>query len=154
MIKGCKGDWGSYTMYPLNFFDEVKPTYVLFDACFTKDIKTPLDNFIREKFGEASIWKKLQENARSSDTFKRACMHKLDAFRILQFLKWKQEDTQGSDEENFSIWFESQYPDVLKRNNINLKGLSFEKSSPAVLNNIRDLLVSFEQSYQTTADQF
>ncbi len=148
MIKGRAGDWDSYPIYPFNYFDEVKSTYDLFPLLFEKNTSTPMDDFNLEKFGVKDIWKLLRENNKKVDNFVRACHHKVDAFRILQFLKWKSLPENSSDEENLYKWFETFYPDQIKDFSFDLNNLEFDMCSIEELNQIRNKLAQIEENYQ------
>jgi len=148
MIKGRDGDWNSYPIYPLEFYDEVKATYDLFPDLFERDLETPMDIFNLEKFGEKNIWNLLRENFKQKEKFVRACHHKLDGFRVFQFLKWRNSENNLTDEENFNRFFEKFYPESLSSLSFDLKMLSFEKSSIDELDELRDLLLKIEEVYQ------
>jgi len=148
MIKGRAGDWDSYPIYPYAYFDDVEATYDLFPLLFQKDTSTPMDDFNLEKFGVKDIWKLLRENNKKVENFVRACHHKVDAFRILQFLKWKSLSDNPKDEENLKKWFETFYPDQLKDFSFNINNLVFDKCSIEELNQIRNKLAQLEENYQ------
>lgn len=148
MIKGRDGDWNSYPIFPFEYYDEVKSTYDLFPDLFEKDIKTPMDVFNLEKFGEKDIWTLLRENFKQKDKFVRACHNKLDGFRVFQFLKWRNSENKLTDDENFNRFFDKFYPERLSSLSFDLKMLSLEKSSVKDLDELRDLLVEIEEGYQ------
>lgn len=151
MIKGSRGNWESYPIYPSVYFDEIKQTCDLFEPCFYEDLKTPMDAFLVEKFGDEPIWHKLRENSRTKENFVRACTHKIDAFRILQFLKWKHSKSTGTDEAHLFEWFEKYYPKKITDLNPNIANFSLETSTVEILNEIRDILVKIEEDYQREA---
>lgn len=148
MIKGREGDWNSYPIYPIAFYDEVKSTYDLFPVLFERNLETPMDIFNQEKFGEKDIWNLLRENFKQKEKFVRACHNKLDGFRVFQFLKWRNSENKLTDEENFNLFFDKFYPERLSSLSFDLKTLSFEKSSVKDLDELRDLLVKIEEGYQ------
>ncbi|MBN2173862.1 MAG: glycosyltransferase [Bacteroidales bacterium] len=147
MIRGSKGDWSSYPVYPYRFFDEVGETYHKFPLLFEKDIPTSMDSFIEERFGE-NIWQPLRENYKSVDRFVWACHSKLDGFRVIQYLKWRNKENRNSDEEHLIRWFEKFYQKEMQRMNEDIHKLSFSVSSIIELDGIRNLLVYIEEVYQ------
>lgn len=148
MIKGREGDWNSYPIYPFEYYDEVKSTYDLFPDLFEQDFKTPMDVFNLEKFGEQDIWTLLRKNFKQKDKFVRACHHKLDGFRVFQFLKWRNSENKLTDEENFIRFFNKFYSEKKASLSFDLTKFSLEKSSIEDLNVLRDLLVEIEEGYQ------
>ena len=148
MIKGRAGDWSSYPFYPFELFDEVKTTHDLFPQLFEKDIPTPMDEFNEMKFSEVNIWKPLRENFKTPERFIRACTHKIDAFRVLQFLKWKNDQLERKDEEQLILWFEKFHKDVNKDLTFDIQDLSFSEGEISELDDIRNAMVKLEEEYQ------
>jgi glycosyltransferase involved in cell wall biosynthesis len=148
MIKGRGGDWKSYPVYPCELFDEVKQTYDLFPLLFKEDVPTPMDEFIKEKFQGKNIWQPLRENYKSEDGFVKACHHKLDALRILQFLKWRNTTSVTSDEVNLVRWFERFYPEKLWEMKFDLATFTFAGNQVVDLDQLRNVLVNIEESFQ------
>jgi hypothetical protein len=155
LIKGIKGEWSSYPIYSMFHFDEVRTTYGLFDQLFVKDISTPMSPFLETIFGQ-NFWQPLRKNSRTVERFVKACHQKIDALRILQYLKWKNEQYPSIAEEQLYIlitWLciETGLSDALP----NLKYFSFDTSSVAHINCIRDFLMMKEESFQRKhADNF
>jgi len=150
MIKGSAGNWMSYPIYPYSLFDEVHNTYDTFSLLFDQDADTPMDEFNDQKFSEPNIWKPLRANFKTKEKFVRACTHKIDAFRILQFLKWRNNREKSTDEENLISWFSKFYKELADDFTFDLKELSFLKSSIEELDQIRNVLVIIEENYQRT----
>ena len=148
MIKGSRGDWSSYPIYPYGYFDMVKETYDLFETLFEKNVDTPMDEFNKDKFGDENIWQALRENYKSRENFVKACGHKIDAFRIIQFLKWKHKNSVHSDEKNLIEFMHHFYPEKWQEMAMDLSELSFEKSPVEELDNLRNTLVQIEENYQ------
>ena len=148
MIRGKTGDWDSYPIYPYALFKDIKETTDLFPNLFLKDIPNPMETFITEKFKGENIWQPLRKNSKTKEQFVRACFHKMDAFRMLQYLKWKHVANQSSDEENLVNWIRSYYPENFTISGMELKSLSFSESPVSDINKIRDFLVETEESYQ------
>jgi len=148
MIKGKDGDWSSYPIYPVDYFDEVKATYDMFPELFLRNVKTPMNDFILEKFGSQDIWQPLRENVKTKDKFVQACHHKIDGFRIFQYLKWRNDNNQLSDEENLIKFMERFYPENISSLSFDLKNFDFAKTSIQELDKLRNLLVRIEKEFQ------
>jgi hypothetical protein len=138
LIKGTNGDWSSYPIYHYLLFNDIKKLYNSFSLLFTNDIQTPLDAFIQECFGE-NIWDALRKNYKTEEAFVKACHHKIDGLRILQYLKSEQRKMDISDEqalkENIAWLFDNKTVDI-----------SFNNSSIKSLNNVRDFLADEEMA--------
>jgi glycosyltransferase involved in cell wall biosynthesis len=148
MIKGRDGDWSSYPIYPFEYFDEIKATSDLFPAMFEKDIPTPMDEFIKEKFDNQNIWKPLRENCKSSESFVKACHNKIDGLRILQFLKWRNSKNEMTDEDNLARWFQQFYHEKIKDLPFDLTKFVFATQPTGDLDLIRNLLCDIEEKIQ------
>lgn len=110
MIRGNSGDWSGYPVYPYELFDEVKITFDQFKDLYTDDVELPMSEFLYEKFGK-NLWDELRRNARSISSFERACRHRVDGLRILQYLKWRHNQFNSGDEENLKAFLNQFYPD-------------------------------------------
>jgi hypothetical protein len=148
MIKGKAGDWSSYPIYNYHNFDKVKDTYIKFNELYEKDIKTPMDGFLREIFNEINLWDPLRRNYKTREHFALACQHKVDGLRILQFLKSEQKKVIEKDEDNLLGFLTNFYHENLKSNKIDVDRLDFDTSSIDFLNRIRDLLEKIEDIYR------
>ncbi|MCK9301733.1 MAG: hypothetical protein PHU62_05330 [Bacteroidales bacterium] len=93
MAKGKVGDWKSYPFYDEKYFQEVKNTYNLFPALFVEDVATEMDDFFEYIFKTKDLWSPLRKNFKTVEQFVRACTVKIDALRILQFLRFRQKET-------------------------------------------------------------
>ena len=94
MIKGMQGDWNSYPFYNERFFKEIEETYNLFSDLFYNDIETPMSDFLRQTFKTQDLWSPLRKNYKTPDRFVHACMVKVDALRILQYLRYRQQNCE------------------------------------------------------------
>lgn len=148
MIKGSKGNWGTYPIFSFEYFDEVRSTYDLFPALFRKNIETPLDEFIEEKFGDKRIWVLLRENFKQEDKFVQACHQKLDGFRVFQYLKWRNSANMLSDEENLIRFFRKFYSEKMASLGFDLNEFSFTGTSVEDLDKLRNMLIEIEEGYQ------
>lgn len=142
MIKGHAGDWSSYPIYPARGFDRVGETYASFPSLFDMEVTTPMDEFLAAKFKSHRFWQPLRDNFKSREQFVKACQRKVDALRILQFLKATQQS--GRDEDNFRDFMIKNFPERLSIDNIDLDGFDFAGSSLQNLDKVRDLLYSLE----------
>lgn len=87
LSKGMNGDWQSYPFYDENFFNEVKTTFDLFPQLYYEDIETPMTHFLKEILSTDDIWAPLRKNYTTREQFVKACMNRVDALRILQYVK-------------------------------------------------------------------
>jgi hypothetical protein len=142
MIRGNAGDWSGYPVYAMEGFDKVAETYGGFGQLFAENISTPMDSFLLTKFKEKNIWQPLRDNFKNKDQFVKACMKKIDALRILQFLKAINKD--GNDEDNLREFLENNYLEVIEEQDIDLENFNFSGSSTDELDEIRNLLYSIE----------
>ncbi|HRS54335.1 MAG TPA: hypothetical protein P5250_06485 [Bacteroidales bacterium] len=148
IIKGATGNWQSYPIYHYSFFDDVLETYTILPYLFEQNIDTPLLRFIDK--GNKEIWNDLRKNNPDKQKFIKACHYKIDALRILQYLKFKNKSTFNdiSDEARFRefiyTFFYNDY--------INLKDtlnfLNFQNNDIELLNSIRNYLVNKEEQLQ------
>ena len=152
MIKGSQGLWDSYPIYNHTLFDQVKRTYDLFPTLFENDQETPMDAFLTTQFRTENIYGPLRKNARSQSQFVKACHHKIDGLRVLQFLKSSQQTLQTTNEENLLNFLDKFYPEAFGKctseTGEKLQQLDFQASSIAILDNLRNFLVQIESSYQ------
>ena len=107
-----------------------------------------MDEFNLEKFGEPNIWPALRENFKRRDQFVKACFHKIDALRILQYLKWRNQQLKQVDEDNLHEFMERYYPQKWRSLNIDPTYFSLETSKITLLDKVRNLLLEIEQNYQ------
>jgi hypothetical protein len=147
MIRGSSGDWSGYPIYPDYFFDEVKTTFDGFPQLYNFDIELPMTTFLIEKFGE-TFWQPLRANASAPEHFTRACKHKVDGLRILQYLKWRNRNEASKDGENLMAFFTRYFTHHNSIKQTNWKNFSFEKESLQSLNFIRDLLTQEENLWR------
>jgi glycosyltransferase involved in cell wall biosynthesis len=150
MIKGDSGDWESYPIYSYRLFDLVGKTIRQFPALFEEDAETPMTGFLQEIFKSDDLWSPLRANFPERDQFIRACHEKADALRILQFLKTKQKEIPGSDEEHLRAFFAHHYPEALS---LISQDFSFASSPIETLDAIRNFLFETEDRIQKEGDQ-
>lgn len=149
LIKGIEGNWDSYPLYAAGLFDQVKQTISGFPMLFTRDIETSMDAFLKAVFKEDSVWEPLRKNHTRKANFIRACHEKIDALRILQFLKSNtlpEENQNGINLKQFlRVYYNEQYNSLPEGI---MNRLDFRTSSIADLNAIRDLLAMLEEQIQ------
>ena len=148
LMKGIKGDWSSYPLYSTAHFDEISETCSLFERLFDADIPTPMSAFLETIFGTC-FWQPLRKNARTRENFVKACYQKVDALRVLQFLKWRDHQQPGAAEsrlkETISLLSDAHEPFGRYSE---LDHFSFESSPLTQINDIRDFLGQQEAHYQ------
>ncbi len=124
MIKGAAGDWKSYPIYAEKLFDEIEKIIDLFPLLYTQN----MDN----KALDLQIVEKFRINARTKEKFVKFCNEKFDGLRILQYLKQGYNAMPTDDNEEINRFLRKYF----KYNFM----VSFEKSSIATLNEVRNLL--------------
>ncbi|MBK9358440.1 MAG: glycosyltransferase [Bacteroidales bacterium] len=139
MIKGREGNWDSYPIYHTNAFEPVQKTYNLFSDLFDNEINTPMDAFLYTVTRGQAIWQPLRNNAATRGSFVRACMQRVDALRILQFLKEKNGNYPGNNEQRLKVFLESRFNTGKEINQI-LRNLNFASSEIRHLDTIRNFM--------------
>ncbi len=151
LIKGNSGNWDSYPVYPMEFFQDVKETFDNFGRLYEKDIHTPMDDFLMEQFAGKNIWAPLRNNYKDKINFVRACVSKVDGLRILQYLKWRNNTIQTHDEKNvaqlISMFTENDLTADLK---FRVKNFNYISSEITTINEVRNHLFVIEQRTRKT----
>jgi glycosyltransferase involved in cell wall biosynthesis len=148
LIKGINGDWGSYPIYSPAHFDEIAETCDLFGLLFEKDIPTPMSAFLETIFGSC-FWLPLRKNAGNRDNFVKSCYQKVDALRMLQFLKWRNDQQPASAGDRLAETMRIIRKDYAPEGGFPASDhFSFESSPLTQMNEIRDFLVQQEEEYQ------
>jgi hypothetical protein len=151
MIKGNQGDWTSYPIYSYHYFDEIRTTTNLFREFFYETRLTPVVGFLRNLLNEEDPFRRLRENFKDPVTFVRACHEKFDGLRILQYLKYRQNNDTKNDEKNLVEFLLKFYPDENKEVIPNASIFSFTGSSVYELDVLRRFLMTKEEEYQSTS---
>lgn len=146
MIKGRSGDWSSYPFYDFELFDEVEKSFKSFSGLFYKDVDFPMKSFLSRQFKDEQWYLKLRKNNPSAERFVKACTDKVDALRILQFLKSSQKGRAGSDTEILIKFLKAFYPSESSINNF--ANFDFDHSPIKDLNLLRDFMLEKEEEYQ------
>ncbi len=148
MIKGNEGDWTSYPLYSIRFFNEISETYKLFPLFFQKTHTTQVTEFLRNHLKEDDPFLLLRENAREVNQFVRSCHEKFDGLRILQYLKYRQTTETQKDEDCLQEYliqsFGKQVLEVLGIDD----SFSFKTTNLEHLEKIRRFLTEKEEIYQ------
>lgn len=147
MIKGRAGNWDSYPIYHNDAFQLIKQTYDAFDSLFSEDIPSPMDTFLSSVTKGEPVWQPLRENSATADNFKKACMQRIDALRILQFLKETNADYPLHNEQRLNAFLSGQFESGKDLNQI-LTDFDFEKTSVGDLNMIRNFMAQQELKLQ------
>ncbi len=153
LIKGNQGYWDNYPVYEYSSFDKVRETFDLFADLYINDLETPMDGFLKNIFKTTDLWEKIRENYKDRENFIRACAVKIDALRILQFLRLEQQQSGRNNEtilvEYIHRFFENDPDESLKRT---ITHLDFIGQPIGELNKIRDFL--FHQENRMRKDYF
>jgi hypothetical protein len=149
MIKGDTGDWSSYPVYSVKFFDEIMETYRLFPGFFEKTINTGITGFMKVLCREDDPWRPLRENAKDDRQFVRACHEKFDGLRILQYLKVRQNEEPVPDGSNLRTFLLTYYGSENTADMIAaLEDTPLEDQETGMLERIRMFLAEKEEQYQ------
>lgn len=148
VIKGLQGNWDSYPIYHYSLFDQVHQTYNLFKELFKNDFSVPMYDFLKSVFKEKFIWQALRDNSANARKFADACMQKVDALRILQYIKFSQNKLGMEDEfclkENLALFNQNYSYQITIPENI-----SFSNSDLRTINKLRDSMVEMEDHFQS-----
>jgi len=149
LIKGIQGDWESYPLYDSALFDNVAITINCFPDLFHRDVETPMDDFLKDIFKEDQIWEPIRRNHTLQKNFVRACHEKVDALRILQYLKSNTNPDENQNICNLNAIL-SVYNSVLSEDGLEKSPVlhDFENSDSITMNKFRDLLASVEEKFQ------
>ncbi len=149
IIKGAENNWDSYPIYNYMYFNEIYGTYQQFENLYYNDIDTPLINFLNNNNPDKNIWELLRKNFTDKQKFISACHTKINALRILQYLKYRHNNSNStSDEYNLIFFIKSFfYDDYIKFKDV-LDNLSFKTSEVIILDKIRNMLASKEEMLQ------
>lgn len=149
LIKGSIGIWDSYPIYDYRLFNQVEDTFKVFHGLLETKLETPMTAFLNQQFGEDDIFEPLRQNHNNPARFIKACHHKIDGLRVLQFLKYHQTLAVYRDEDNLLSFFHKFFPDFFVKFGIEVsKNLDFQTSSIEMLDSIRRFLMEKEQIFQ------
>jgi len=143
MIKGRSGDWSSYPLYDYRLFDQVKETFDSYPLLFEKELKTPMDAFLKAIFKENDLWQPLRNNYKNNEQFVSACQKRVDGLRVLQFLKSEQKQISLKNEDNLRNYLNLFHKGIHLQTDLNL-----EISNIDTLDDIRNELVYIEDNYR------
>lgn len=146
LIKGRGGDWSSYPIYNYRLFDEVEKSYATFQKLFEEEVEFPMKSFLDSQFGAKLWYVPLRKNSKTLKQFVKLITDKVDALRILQYLKSEQKKRNDDNESNLVEFLRLFYTEDSK--NLNLANLSFDKSTIEDLNELRNFLQAQEEKYQ------
>lgn len=148
LIKGIQGDWSSYPIFSPAHFDEVEETCDLFVKLFEDDIPTPMTAFLETIFG-SDFWQPLRKNSLTCDNFVKSCYQKVDALRVLQYLKWRDNQQPAIAESRLAETIKLMNEEnSFEREFHEIDHFSFESSPLLQINEIRIFLMNKEESYQ------
>ncbi|MCX6268540.1 MAG: glycosyltransferase [Bacteroidetes bacterium] len=152
MIKGARGDWSSYPVYPGVFFDEIFETYSLLPDLYVQPRETKVIRFISSIFKENDPLQPLRTNHKDLDHFTRGFHEKFDGLRILQYLKTAKETDSATDEQNLWEFLTRFFPsDEVENLKINPESFSFSNSPVEVLERVRLFLFEKEMKVRFTS---
>ncbi|MBP7497343.1 MAG: glycosyltransferase [Bacteroidales bacterium] len=144
LIKGSKGDWDSYPLYSFRLFNNIKNMYEKFKVLFKYDVETEMSSFLKNIFKTEDLWTALRNNYKNEKQFVRACHTKVDALRILQYLKENQEIIDGNNLEKLFEMLKTYYPEKINELEFSTVCTDINGYTTSQLNEIRDMLVFIE----------
>jgi hypothetical protein len=149
LIKGKENNWKSYPIYHYRHFDRIKELYSQFEVLYEKDVTSPLTKYFEYLFNSSNLWQPLRDNYKTKSAFIKACEHKIDALRILQYIKAAHKQEDSNDEKNL-IDFLEKFVDGkdLDEAGINLANFSFINSTIEDLDKVRNFLANKEERLQ------
>ena len=147
MIRGSSGDWTSYPIYAHSLFDEVRQSFGAFGNLYKNDLEIPMSEFLIEKFGDG-LWEKLRRNAKTENSFVKACHGMVDGLRILQYLKWRHQAEPGNDDENLQAFLQQFYKNESLPFNLSNQRFSLADADVHTLEKIRSFLLEQEKLWQ------
>lgn len=136
--KGCQGNWESYPFYRPELFAPIAEAYGLIPEIYQG--KGLPDNaflsFLEQQFKSQDLWQPLRDNLKDLPHFCRGFHEKADGLRILQYLKYRQQQEPYSEkaclQANLRLHLDMDFPYE-----------SIEQAPLAFLASLRDRL--FEQ---------
>lgn len=150
MIKGSTGNWSSYPIYEERLFKHVKETFDLFPRLYKEEIATPMDESLYENNEQESLWEPLRNNCSSVDRFVKAAHQKVDALRILQYLKDANQTSMATEEDKLARFIKNNFNPGEELVEI-LDSLDFDNTTVPNLNLIRDFMFVNERKLQREA---
>ncbi len=144
IIKGNKGDWSGYPIYPETLFDKILETYLLLPLLFSETIRTDVIDFLAECFEEKDPLRSIRLNHPDPDRFIRAFHEKFDGLRILQFLKSRHKQEGCTDTLNLKHFIKKHFGEKTGKDLKLNDETSLDAAPIEVLRKIRMLLFEIE----------
>ncbi|MCQ2283411.1 MAG: hypothetical protein MJZ57_00760 [Bacteroidales bacterium] len=141
LIKGSRGEWNSYPIYPHQLFEPIAETYQLLAQLFEKDIHTDFLDFLQQQFNNTQLWQSIRQNVKDIPHFIKAFHEKADGLRILQYLRQRISNNTTDEQnlfENLQAWCPEKIPQSFTADT------TFQQLSTEQLNELRDLLFDLE----------
>jgi hypothetical protein len=104
-----------------------------------------MNDFLARIFKDKLWWIPLRKNSKNEESFVKACRIKVDALRILQFLKTSADVNPTKDENNLKHFISIFYDGFNKQHPL-ITNLNFQQQSINELNLLRDFLVETEDN--------
>jgi len=142
MIKGDAGDWSAYPFFDPLHFDLIGNTFSQLHEAHTDNIDNEFVRFLNQSFKTTDLFMPLRANHGSKPRFVKAATERIDALRILQYLRHTLKNPRNDDAEQLSSFLKTHYQIDIPFN------FSFTNSSVSEVNKIRDRLYKIETDYQ------
>ena len=146
LIKGNTGDWSSYPIYHFDFFNEVEETFKGFFELYENiEKQLAMETFLRKQFNDENIWSPIRNNYKDINNFIKGCYNKVDALRILQYLRNRQPTTMWSNEKILLSYLEKYHREFIEKNSFQLvSDFDFQQSDIDIMSSMRELLFEIE----------
>lgn len=142
MIKGDQGDWNSYPFYDPAKFDLVADTFKHLPEALQRTVPNEFISFVNQQLNTEDLFEPLRRNHTELPRFVKSATERLDALRILQYLRYAGKDPSRTDEEIVFQYLTIFHPAVA------VPPFSFTHSPIAELDKIRNIFAALESEYQ------
>lgn len=141
MIKGANGQWDSYPIYHHSFFDEIEKTTNCYTELFSENVSCPMDDFLMSVNNGQHFREVLRKSCNNPTRFVKACHEFIDGLKILQYLRYRHQQSNADDEHNLQLFFDNYYD-----YNMEVKGFTGNFYPIHELDKIRNTLFEIETS--------
>jgi hypothetical protein len=149
LIKGKSGDWSSYPVYHFSLFDEVAETFSLIPCLFDDPYADyPLKNYLQSLFKDHDFLLPLVRNSKNAEGFFKLFSQKVDALRILQYLKEKTKNGNYTDHTSIMDYLRVFHGSFYSSLSGKINYTDFFLSEVETLNLVRNYLFERESEFQ------
>jgi len=141
MIRGDGGDWSSYPFYDPKQFDLVSETFTSLYNAQNMPLQNQFIGFLNELFKTDDLFAPLRSNHSDRQRFIKACVERIDALRILQYLRLYGINRKLQEEDNLTSYLKDYFGITIPQN------FSFNRSTVDQIDEIRNQLAGLESQY-------